>query len=230
MKQFILFILITQSVLSQKPIDPNHIKAFNIIVNYSDYTVKTQMLKNSKQVPVNNELCYLWYNSNKITETRGGYDGRLLHGYYKSFYAANNQLKEYGQVKYGLKNGEWKYWYADGKLKEIITWKKGRKNGKYILFNDYGEKMAKGNFKRDVLHGHFYTYNNYGKVLETKKYKKGNEVLKAPKKVNEKKVKTPRKTKKDKSENIEKSKKEKKKLGIRIKNVFKKKEKSKTEK
>src|ERR1043165_6820074 len=92
-----LFPLLGFSVLafSQKQIDPDKIVAFNVTVNFEDYTVKTQMLKDPKKVTIDNELIYLWYNSNKIMETRGGYDGKLLHGYYKSFYP-NNQLRESG--------------------------------------------------------------------------------------------------------------------------------------
>src|SRR3954471_4133174 len=114
--------------LCQKPIAPDKIIAFNITVNHDDYTVKTQMLKDPKKIKVDNELSYLWFYSNKIMETKGGYDGKLIHGYYKSFYL-NNQLRESGEIKYGVKHHEWRNWYNDGKLKEVSTWKNGRKNG-----------------------------------------------------------------------------------------------------
>ncbi len=215
-KPFIyLFFVIYSTAFSQRPVEPTEMKTFNIIVNYEDYSVKTQMLKDPKKICVNNDLCYLWYNSNKITETKGGYDGKLLHGYYKSFYAFNNQLRESGQIKYGLKNKEWKYWYTDGKLREVITWKKGRKNGKYILYNDYGEIMAKGNFKNDLLHGKFYTYDKTGRIAEKKRYKNGNEIISKPK---------TEKVKKNKEGSSETR--EKRSFKERVKAIFKKKEKT----
>ena len=146
----IAFVFISCFVLkAQKAIDPDDIVAFNITVNYDEFTVKTQMLKNPKKIKVDNDLNYLWFSSNRIIETKGGYDGKLLHGYYKSFYL-NNQLKESGELKYGIKNGEWRNWYNDGNLKEISTWKRGRRNGKYEIYNDYGKLMAKGCFKNDL--------------------------------------------------------------------------------
>lgn len=182
MRLLLLFFTFSLSVYCQKEIDPDKIIAFNITVNTDNSTIKTQMLKNNKSIKVDNTADYLWYSSNKIMETKGGYDGKLIHGYYKSFYL-NNQLKEQGKVKYGLKNKEWKYWYDNGLLKESITWKNGKKNGPYKIFNEYGQLMASSSFKNDLLHGRFYTYDKTGKVLERKKFKNGNEIIKAPKKV-----------------------------------------------
>ncbi len=202
--------LIYLPVFSQKAVEPDQILAFNITVNFDDHTVKTQMLREQKKVKVDNELSYLWYQYNKIMETKGGYDGKLLHGYYKSFYL-NNQLREAGEIKYGVKHNEWRYWYSDGNLKEVSTWKNGRKNGKYELFNDYGKLMAKGCFKDDLLNGKFYTYDNFGNIVDIKKYRRGREINSIPKKQKVKRTK------------------EKKSFGSRIKNLLKKKKANKVE-
>lgn len=221
MRFLLLILLFSLGISAQKPIDPAKIIAFNITVNTEQSTIKTQMLKNPKQIKIIDEADYLWYSSNKIMETKGGYDGKLIHGYYKSFYLSN-QLKEKGKVKYGLKSGEWRYWYENGLLKEIITWKNGKKNGKYILFNEEGGKMASGKFKNDLLHGKFITYAKNGKVLEKKKFRNGNELVKKPKhkKVKEKK----RKETKPKEEN-KKSETKKRKFGDKLKSLFKAKKK-----
>lgn len=163
--------------MAQKAIEPSKLKQFNITVNFEDFTVKTQMLSHNKEICTDNEKTYMWYSSQKLIETRGGYDGKLIHGIYRSFYL-NNQLKEQGRMQYGLRDKEWKYWYPDGKLKEVIHWKNGRKNGSYLLYNDYGQLMAKSRFKKDKLHGKFYTYGNSGAVIERKKYRNGEEVVK----------------------------------------------------
>jgi hypothetical protein len=156
--------------------EPSKLKQFNVTVNFDDYTVKTQMLSQNKKFSPDNDRVYMWYAAQKIIETKGGYDGKLIHGTYRAFYL-NDQLKEKGNIKYGLKHGEWKYWYSDGKLKEVITWNNGVKNGKYFLYNDYGQLMAKGRFKDDKLNGWFYTYNGNGKIADKKKYKLGDEIV-----------------------------------------------------
>ena len=193
------------SYFSQSGVEPSKMKQFNITINFDDYTVKTQMLSHPKDISVNNDRTYMWYASQKIIETKGGYDGKLIHGTYRSFYL-NNQLKEQGEIKYGLRNKEWKYWYADGKLKEVINWKKGVKNGSYYLYNDYGQLMAKGNFKQDKLNGKFYTYGPNGNVVDKKKYKKGDEIqpkIKTKKEKNKSRKKLNWFKKKEKKEVIE---------------------------
>lgn len=182
------FIFLSINAFSQSYVEPDKLKSFNITVNYDDYTVKTQMLSQVKKINVNNELTYLWYASQKIIETKGGYEGKLIHGKYTSFYL-NNQLREKGLVKFGLKHKEWKYWYPDGKLKEIINWRNGKKSGVYLLYNDYGKLMAKSRFKNDKLHGKFYTYSANGVVTDKRRYKNGEEVVRKVKVKKEPKVK-----------------------------------------
>lgn len=171
----LIFWLIGFQFYAQKVVEPSEMKQFNITVNYDDYTVKTQILSYAKQFEPKTDLVYMWYGSQKVIETKGGYDGKLLHGFYTSFYL-NNQLREKGTIKYGLKHKNWKFWYANGILKESITWKNGVKNGEYMIFNEYGHLMAKGNFKNDKLNGAFYTYGPNGIITEKKKYKDGIEV------------------------------------------------------
>ncbi|MDI9341675.1 MAG: hypothetical protein QM534_13980 [Sediminibacterium sp.] len=208
-KYFVSFCLLFVSglLLAQKYTEPGKLKQFNITVNYDDYTVKTQMLSHQESRKVDNELFYLWYASQKLMETKGGYEGKLIHGYYTSFYL-NNQLREQGTVRYGLKHKEWKAWYPDGKLREIITWRNGRKNGAYTLYNDLGQLMAKSRFKNDKLHGKFYTYSGNGTVAEVRRYRRGEEVIRKPK---EKKVKAGKKapTEKAPSEKKKRNRKEK---------------------
>lgn len=208
---YVFFLGITLNGISQRFVEPDKMKTFNITINYDDFTVKTQMLKDPKKLDLDPELTYCWYSSQKIIETKGGFDGKLLHGYYHSFYL-NSQLRESGEFKYGVKHNEWKTWYPDGKLKEITHWKNGRKKGEYALYNEYGTIMAKGSFKNDLLNGDFYTYNNFGKVSSFKKYKNGVEII------------TPEKTDKK-----DKSKKEPKSVNKEKKSLFKRKPKKEKE-
>lgn len=193
-------LLLSGVLAAQKYTEPDKLKQFNITVNYEEYTVKTQMLSHEEQRKVDNDLFYLWYASQKIMETKGGYEGKLIHGYYTSFYL-NNQLRERGTVRYGLKHKEWKAWYPDGKLREVITWRNGRKDGAYALYNDLGQLMAKSHFRNDKLHGKFYTYSGNGTVAEVRRYRKGEEVIRKPK---EKKVKENKTEQKEKMPSEEK--------------------------
>lgn len=178
---FIVFAMVwLTSAYAQRFVEPDKMKSFNITVNYPEYTVKTQMLKDAKKITTDAELTYHWYTAQKIMETKGGFDGKLLHGTYRSFYL-NDQLFESGEFKYGIKSGEWKNWYPDGKLKEITHWKQGRKNGKYALYSNYGKLMATGTFKNDLLTGTFTTYDASGNVSSKRIYKKGKEVIKQQK-------------------------------------------------
>lgn len=170
-----LLLLLAASLQAQKAIDPDKIRQFNVTINQEDQIVKTQILKNPKRVQLDNDATYTWYTANQLVETRGGYDGRLLHGYYKAFFF-NNQLRESGQMRYGLRQGKWRYWYSNGNLREIISWKKGRKHGLYAIYNDQGKLMAKGRFKNNLLHGKFYTYDISGKISDTRRYRNGEEV------------------------------------------------------
>lgn len=194
---FIAFAMVwLTGAYAQRFVEPDKMKSFNITVNYPEYTVKTQMLKDAKKISTDVELTYHWYMAQKIMETKGGFDGKLLHGTYRSFYL-NDQLFESGEFKYGVKSGEWKNWYPDGKLKEITHWKKGRKNGKYSLYNNFGKLMATGTFKNDLLTGTFTTYDPSGNVSSKRTYKKGKEVIKQKKVKKSKKQKdtaTPERT------------------------------------
>lgn len=211
-------LFLTLNLEAQKVIEPGKVKQFNITVNNEACTIKTQMLSSKKDFKADPNLTYIWYTSQKLIETNGGYDGKLIHGFYKVFYLSN-QLKEEGTVKYGLKHKVWKSWYPDGKLRELLTWKNGVKSGEYILYNEKGEMMAKGQFKNNKLHGKFYTYGVGGRILEKKKYKHGDEVIpkpivkkeKKPKKIKNKKIEEtdkPIKDKKLKKKKIDSEKKE----------------------
>ena len=189
MKHFLFLILIiSNSVFSQQK--PKKINSMSI--NLPDRSVKFHVLNIKKNIHTNENLTYYWYAFNKILETKGGYDGKLLHANYTAFYLSEN-LEEKGFFDYGLKTGKWTMWYENGQLKEIINWNNGLLNGKSKYFDNKGQLLSEVNYKRGLLHGDKITYSD-NKVIETKNYKNGKEV-----KIKEIKVKTPKpeKTKKE---------------------------------
>lgn len=173
---------------------------YPVYINYPDYTVKASIVSQNKKINIDRSITYFWYSSNKIQETMGGVDGKMLHGLYSSFYL-NGNLKEKGIFKAGVKNGEWTTWYENGKIKEIITWKKGMRSKTALYYNDEGELASSAGYKKGKLNGYQLLYKN-GVVQEKKKYKNGNEVIA--------KVKTKKEKEKEEEEEKENTASEKK--------------------
>lgn len=146
-------------------------KSFDIYVNTPENSIKTGVLNSNKRVHPRENVTYYWYTSNKIMQTQGGFDGKLLHGNYASFYLSN-ALKEKGCFKNGLKCGEWTTWYENGKMSEVIHWKNGKNSGICKAFNEKGELLKVYKMKNNKLHGTFVQYDG-GKVISTKQYKNG---------------------------------------------------------
>lgn len=158
-----------------------------MIINLEASTQKFELPVKDVKTRVNNDLTYYWYKSNQVLQTKGGYDGKLLHGAYAEFYL-NNNLKEKGLYKKGLKSGEWKSWHENGQLKEIIKFRNGLNHGKFLAYNEKGELLLLANYRKGKLHGQTVSYEN-GKVLASHKYRKGIELLPKPAKIKEEKKK-----------------------------------------
>lgn len=171
-----LMLLITiyfgETVLAQKCVEPSKLETLRITLQLDDQIVSTQVLRLNKNIRVKQDKYYMWYNTLNLKITQGGYDGRLIHGTYVSFYL-NRQLKEKGELQYGLKTNKWQSWYSNGSIREVVNWKNGLKKGKYFLYNEGGELIAKGHFKKDKLNGKFFTYDSNGKILDVRVYIRG---------------------------------------------------------
>ena len=180
-KSLLLLCLTTYIAVGQSFKSPSEMTRYKIVVNMGDLTIKTSVLNSNKKIRPKSGHIYLWYTSNKILETEEGFDGRIVDGQFKVFYI-NDQLKEQGTVKNGLRAGRWIYWYSNGRVNEKIRWKKGQKWGEYKLFNNDGELIASGHFKKNRLHGRFVTYDKFGRKIEIKKYRYGCEQKKKKRK------------------------------------------------
>ncbi len=102
-----------------------------VTINYHDYLVYAHFTREEGTITIDDDKYYYWFAANDIKKTRGGYDGKILHGLYSAFYM-NKNLKEKGKFHYGLKKGEWKEWYRNGELKEKSFYKKGE-NIRHLL-------------------------------------------------------------------------------------------------
>jgi hypothetical protein len=150
-----------------------------VYINYPDYTIKTSVSNSTKKINVSESLTYFWYASNKIIQTKGDYDGKLIDGAYTSFYLSSN-LKEKGNFKKGLKDGKWISWYDNGKINEIINWRKGIRSGEYKKFDSNEFLSITSSYKNGKLNGIHTTYAN-GEIDKKTRYKHGREIIKRQK-------------------------------------------------
>lgn len=176
MKQFLFIISFLCSFAMSHP----QKGSYTVYLNNSEGSIKADVVYENKSIRVDENLSYFWYSSNKIMETKGGYDGRMLDGNYTSYYL-NDNLHEKGQFSNGLKNGQWTLWYENGKIKEISHWKHGLKDGLFKKFDVRGNLQQVANMKHGKLHGAVLQYNA-DTIQRKQKYVHGVEKLpKVPK-------------------------------------------------
>jgi antitoxin component YwqK of YwqJK toxin-antitoxin module len=178
---FFLFALLsvdTQHIFAQK----KEKKKETFTFNYSavNYVAKFDVLSEKENFTPDPDLTYYWYSTNKVLETKGGFDGRLLHGSYAAFYL-NNNLKEKGEFKKGVKNDQWTSWYDNGFMQERCMWKSGQRNGTYKSFDEKGNLLLEAHYRKGKLYGSMKSYTN-GKLTDEKKYKADKEILPKSKK------------------------------------------------
>jgi len=195
-----IFILFSGFLLAQTKYDKHLIN--NLInINYPDSTVSAEIYHKDKVVKPRINRYYIWYRANDIKTTRGGYDGKLIHGDYTVFYH-DKSLKEKGKVRKGQKKGRWIRWYANGEIYEIMHWKKGQQHGVFEVFNEKGELVLKGKNYKGKVNGKLITYLN-SKIVSVKKYKNGVFVEDVEVKQKEVKVKKEKKKKEESKSTIE---------------------------
>ncbi|HSZ72324.1 MAG TPA: hypothetical protein VK750_06575 [Cytophagaceae bacterium] len=154
-----------------------------VTVVYNDYFVYAHFSADEEDIKIDDEKIYYWYAANDIKKTRGGYDGKILHGLYTAFYK-NKNLMEKGMFSHGLKKGVWKSWYLNGELKEKSFYKRGTKNKAFLIYHDNGRVKQRGTFKNGAFHKKIKTYDSTGILIKTDRYKDGiivKEEIKKPK-------------------------------------------------
>jgi hypothetical protein len=154
-------------------------ETYTVYINYPGHSVRANVLHGPAKIRPRTGFVYHWYSDNDIKETDGGFDGRLLHGEYKSFYLDKN-LREQGTFRHGLKEDEWKTWFPGGRLHELAYYKKGKLHGNYERYDENGNLEERSVYKNGVKHGRSISYRN-GKEDTTIIYRHGRTKIKAPK-------------------------------------------------
>ncbi|ABG60430.1 conserved hypothetical protein [Cytophaga hutchinsonii ATCC 33406] len=186
-----------------------------VYVQYTDSTVEAFCYRGDKNIKTQDNLFYYWYAAQQIKHTRGGYEGKILHGTYTMFYY-NKDLLAKGNFKYGLKHGEWKSWHQGGEIKSKEKWRKGVLVGKAYYYSNKGRIQRERNIKPTSGNGYIVYYgedgiltsksiyknNTVSKEINYQKNDKGKLVEVKPEKVKSEKEKTQKgKSKKEKSKN-----------------------------
>ncbi|MBY0426787.1 MAG: hypothetical protein K2Q22_14220 [Cytophagales bacterium] len=141
-----------------------------------DSSVYAHVMEYDAKVHPDESKFYYWFKAGQIKKSRGGFDGRLLHGQYTVF-LFNKNLKEKGNFAKGLKSGQWLTWHPNGELKVSANWSRGYLTGKYATWDANGKLLSKGFYLKDKKNGKWAFYQPDGTV-EFKKYKKDVEVKK----------------------------------------------------
>lgn len=147
-----------------------------VYVQYTDSTVEAFCYRGEKKIKTRDNLLYYWYAAQQIKHTRGGYEGKILHGPYTMFYY-NKDLLAKGNFKYGLKQGEWKTWHQGGEVKSKERWKKGILIGKAYYYNRKGIIQRESRINPTSGKGYIREYTEDG-MLHSKSIYKENRVTK----------------------------------------------------
>lgn len=142
-----------------------------VYVQYTDSLVEAFCYRGEKKIKTRDDLFYYWCAAQDIKHTRGGYEGKILHGAYIMFYY-NKDLLTKGNFKYGLKQGEWKSWHRGGEIKSKEVWKKGVLVGKTYYYNNKGKIQKESNIKQRSGNGYVKLYGEDGLLHSKHIYKK----------------------------------------------------------
>ncbi|WP_199119345.1 toxin-antitoxin system YwqK family antitoxin [Pedobacter sp. ASV28] len=114
---------------------------------------------------------YYWFSNREIKVTQGGFSGRLLHGTYSDYYL-NNNLKEQGEFKMGLKEGEWNSWNEQGILLARIRYRRGEANGHFYKYDQTGRLVQEGTYAHGQINGQLKRYLENDSIA-VDRYKEG---------------------------------------------------------
>lgn len=120
-------------------------------VSTADGFVYAELARAEDEIFISDKKEYAWYEKGQINGSQGDYSGKLLHGSYVAYYAANKQLKEKGVYAYGLKKGKWLLWQPDGHLKETQQWNGGQRNGKTVVYDSLGREKQKIKYRNGLV-------------------------------------------------------------------------------
>ena len=97
--------------------------------------------------------------------------------YYKKFtetpFTGKVSGRKQGEMKNGIKEGEWVEYYEDGQLSYKGRYKNGEELGEWVLYYANGQLKEKGSFGTGRFEGEYFTYHANGQLKEKGSFKNG---------------------------------------------------------
>jgi antitoxin component YwqK of YwqJK toxin-antitoxin module len=90
-------------------------------------------------------------------------------------YLKNGQYHNLGNIKDGLRDGQWTYWYENGQKAMEVNYGNNKTNGKLTFWHEDGYKLAELMFKDDVLEGKVIAWYENGQKFGEGNYNDGKE-------------------------------------------------------
>jgi hypothetical protein len=147
----------------------------NRIITYPDSIIKMAIWDKQVKSKLVDNYSYYWYYAGTINHNQGGFSGKLIHGNYEVFNIQQKLITQ-GNFEYGLKEGEWRYWYENGVLMKRCSYKNGQLNGKFKTYDSSGNLLADMNYVNNMLEGKCLYFSKDS--LTIKKFRKGRDITK----------------------------------------------------
>ena len=102
--------------------------------------------------------------------------------YYKKFtetpFTGKVSGKKQGEMKNGIKEGEWVNYHKNGKLRSKGSYKNGKKEGGWVSYHENGQLWNKGSYKNGKYENDWVWYTEDGEIWMAKAgtYKNGKKV------------------------------------------------------
>ena len=124
-----------------------------IMIHSDTSVIQAEVLPAGESMRIQNSAYYTWFAGGRLHVTKGGFDGRLLHGSFALFTYPEKNLIQKGSFRNGEKSGLWTTWYPHGEVKERIHWKAGKRAGRFVEFDENGFRSREGRYRNNELHG-----------------------------------------------------------------------------
>ena len=123
---------------------------------------------------------YSFAQSEKIVPSLVSHDGLVFKSNEEnpytgkvSIYWENDQLKEEGLYRAGVKSGLWKYWYDTGQLNSKGIFRDNLKTGVWLEWYEYGNKKIQTIFRNGLKNGKEINWFVDGKKIGEYSYQGG---------------------------------------------------------
>ena len=88
-------------------------------------------------------------------------------------YLSNGQYYSQGEIKKGLRQNSWNFWYENGMKKEKGDYKEGMKEGIWTSWHDNGQKRNEGSYINNWKEGIWTSWHENGQIEKEENYMYG---------------------------------------------------------